>query len=164
MLADYGNRFDLLICDEVHHLPAPSYRQIPLLSTAWYRLGLTATYERQDFAHQELDSSARPGGLQTRIKDLKGEYLADYEIVRLHTTLTDDELARYSACEAALPAFLRASGITPFGSGMGDFLKAAGTCRGARGAAGEIRDAADRHRVRAQTQRAGLPAETALAG
>ncbi|WP_232293911.1 ATP-binding cassette domain-containing protein, partial [Stigmatella aurantiaca] len=44
----HGNRFGLLICDECHHLPAPSYRFIAEGSLAPYRLGLSATLERAD--------------------------------------------------------------------------------------------------------------------
>ncbi|MBN2007455.1 MAG: DEAD/DEAH box helicase [Anaerolineae bacterium] len=39
-----GNQFKLLIFDEIHHLPAPSWREIALMCAAPYRLGLTATY------------------------------------------------------------------------------------------------------------------------
>nr|WP_239643395.1 DEAD/DEAH box helicase [Natronococcus jeotgali] len=45
---EYGDQFGLLIVDEVHRLPAPTYRQIPEMMIAPYRLGLTATYERAD--------------------------------------------------------------------------------------------------------------------
>jgi len=124
--ADYGNRFDLLICDEVHHLPAPSYRQIPLLSTAWFRLGLTATYERLDYTHNDLEFLLGPVVYKCGIDKLKGEYLADYEIIRIRTTLTDEELARYRQCENRYQAFLQGSGIKPFGTGWVDFLKASG--------------------------------------
>ena len=39
-----GNRFKLLVFDEIHHLPAPSWHEIALMCAASYRLGLTATY------------------------------------------------------------------------------------------------------------------------
>ena len=32
--------------DEEHHLPAPTYQQIPEMTIALYRLGLTATFQR----------------------------------------------------------------------------------------------------------------------
>jgi hypothetical protein len=48
---ELGNRFSLVIFDEVHHLPAESFRQIAEMFTATYRLGLTATYEREDMLH-----------------------------------------------------------------------------------------------------------------
>ncbi len=41
-----------LIFDEVHHLPAESYVQIAQMSIAPYRLGLTATFEREDGKHE----------------------------------------------------------------------------------------------------------------
>ncbi len=124
--ADYGNRFDLLVCDEVHHLPAPSYRQIPLLSTAWYRLGLTATYERLDGLHRELEFLLGPVVYKRGIDELAGEYLADYEIIKIRTTLTDAELARYRECENRYRAFLQSAGVNPYGAGWADFLKASG--------------------------------------
>ena len=46
-----GNQFDLIIFDEVHHLPAPGYRLIAEQFIAPYRLGLTATIEREDGLH-----------------------------------------------------------------------------------------------------------------
>ncbi|OYT25687.1 MAG: helicase [Thermofilum sp. ex4484_82] len=49
-----GNKFMLLIFDEVHHLPSPGYRQIAELNAAPYRLGLTATPEREDNLHLNL--------------------------------------------------------------------------------------------------------------
>jgi len=43
-----GNLFKLLIFDEIHHLPAPSWHEIALMCAAPYRLGLTATYPHED--------------------------------------------------------------------------------------------------------------------
>ena len=31
---EYGDQFGLLIADEIHHLPAPTYRQIPEMTIA----------------------------------------------------------------------------------------------------------------------------------
>ncbi|MCK4732463.1 MAG: DEAD/DEAH box helicase family protein, partial [Methanophagales archaeon] len=52
---ELGNRFLLMIFDEVHHLPSPGYANIAELFVAPYRLGLTATYEREDGRHTELE-------------------------------------------------------------------------------------------------------------
>ena len=49
-----GNQFELIIFDEVHHLPAPGYRLIAEQFIAPYRLGLTATIEREDGLHDLL--------------------------------------------------------------------------------------------------------------
>lgn len=56
-----GNQFKLLIFDEIHHLPAPSWREIALMCAAPYRLGLTATYpEFQGPPLLQLPGDVRP--------------------------------------------------------------------------------------------------------
>jgi len=132
--AEYGNRFDLIIFDEVHHLPSPKYRQIPLMSTAWRRLGLTATYERQDGAHEDLEFLVGPVVYRRGIGDLKGEYLSDFEVVRMRTTLTEDEAQRYESQKARYHAFLKKSGIKPFGAGWDEFIKMSAYDKDARAA------------------------------
>ena len=120
---DYGSRFDLVIFDEVHHLPSPKFQQIPMMSTAWNRLGLTATYERQDCAHELLEFLIGPVVYKLGIKDLKGKYLSDYDTVRIRTTLTEDEAERYQAAAKQYFGFLKRTGIKPVGPGWADFLK-----------------------------------------
>lgn len=121
--ADYGDRFDLVIFDEVHHLPSPKCQQIPMLSSAWNRLGLTATYERQDGAHEMLEFLLGPVVYRRGVEDLKGEYLSDYETVRIRTTLTEEEAERYKAAAACYFGFVKKTGIKPFASGWGEFVK-----------------------------------------
>lgn len=121
--ADYGNRFDLIVFDEVHHLPSAKYQQIPAMSTAWCRLGLTATYERRDGAHEMLEFLVGPVVFRMGVGDLVGEYLSDYETVRIRTTLTEAEAARYGECARRYHAFLKRTGLKPFGAGWAEFLK-----------------------------------------
>jgi superfamily II DNA or RNA helicase len=121
-MARYGNRFDLLIFDEVHHLPAPSYRQIPLMSTARYRLGLTATYLRADDAQAELDYLIGPLLYRATITELAGEYLAGYEIVRLRVRLTEEEATRYAAAHTVYREFLHSNKLLPHGAGWQEFI------------------------------------------
>lgn len=45
-MGEFGDAFKLIIFDEVHHLPAPSWQEIGLMSVAPHRLGLTATYPK----------------------------------------------------------------------------------------------------------------------
>ncbi len=47
--------FGLLIFDKCHHLPAPTYRLIAESAFTPLRLGLSATPERSDMAHADLD-------------------------------------------------------------------------------------------------------------
>ena len=54
-MARIGAIFGLLIFDEEHHLPGPTYREAAIMSTAGMRLGLTATPERYDGREVDLD-------------------------------------------------------------------------------------------------------------
>src|SRR2546429_8067406 len=54
------HRFSLLIFDECHHLPASTYRLIAESAFTPLRLGLSATPERTDMAHTDLDELIGP--------------------------------------------------------------------------------------------------------
>lgn len=92
---ELGNRFSLLIFDEVHHLPGESFRQIAEMFTAPYRMGLTATYEREDMLHLELPRLI--GGVVYRLKpeDLAGKYLSDFRLEKVNVELTQEEKVEY---------------------------------------------------------------------
>jgi len=92
---EYGDQFGLLVVDEVHHLPAPTYQQIPEMTIAPYRLGLTATYERADGAHEELKDLLGTVVYREEVDELAGEYLSEYETIHLGVELTEDERERY---------------------------------------------------------------------
>jgi len=90
-----GNKFELLIFDEVHHLPSESYSQIAECFAAPFRLGLTATYERPDGLHDKLPKLV--GGKVCEIKsdDLTEQYLSPYEVKKVYLSLTDEESQKY---------------------------------------------------------------------
>jgi len=93
---EYGDQFGLLVVDEVHHLPAPTYQQIPEMTIAPYRLGLTATYERADGEHDVLeDLLGSVVVYREEVDKLAGEYLSEYETLHLQVELTADERERY---------------------------------------------------------------------
>ena len=93
---EYGDQFGLLVVDEVHHLPAPTYQQIPEMTIAPYRLGLTATYERADGAHEDLKDLLGTVVYREEVDELAGEYLSEYETIHLQVELTSDERERYN--------------------------------------------------------------------
>ena len=72
-----GGRFGLVIFDEVHHLPGELYRQAAEQAIAPFRLGLTATLERDDGKHGHLLDLVGPTVFRLGIKSLAGDILAD---------------------------------------------------------------------------------------
>jgi superfamily II DNA or RNA helicase len=119
----YGNKFGLLIFDEIHHLPAPTYKQIPELSIAPYRLGLTATYRRSDAQHLQLNHLIGPVVFEQKIKDMKGEILSDYEIHKIHIPLTEKEKAIYDKYSESYYKYVKEKQVRYFGNKWNDFIK-----------------------------------------
>lgn len=95
-MANLGNRFEFLIFDECHHLAGGMLRESALLSIAPQRLGLTATLERTDGRHIELEHLIGPVEFRLGIESVKGKTLADYDVIRIPVFLSDDEQQRYS--------------------------------------------------------------------
>ena len=102
----YGNRFGLLVFDEVHHLPAPGYRSIAEGALAPFRLGLTATWERDDGEEQSLAEVLGPVVFRRSIPELSGRFLADYETVRLTVHLSPEERERYAELRQVYLSFV----------------------------------------------------------
>jgi superfamily II DNA or RNA helicase len=90
-----GDRFELIVFDECHHLPGPLRRDAAKMSAAPMRLGLTATPERSDDRHTDLSWLIGPIVYEMPIAAAKGRTLADYEVVRIPVHLSRDEQARY---------------------------------------------------------------------
>lgn len=90
-------RFALLIFDECHHLPAPTYRQIAESAFTPLRLGLSATPERADLAHADLDFLVGPEVYRRSPAELTSErYLAQYREVRINIALSPEDETRYT--------------------------------------------------------------------
>ena len=106
-----GDRFGLIVFDECHHLPGPTYGLAATCAIAPFRLGLTATPERADNAHVQLDHLIGPIVYRREITELRGHYLADYKVESLFVNLTDEERFRYESCREVYRNFLRDNGI-----------------------------------------------------
>jgi superfamily II DNA or RNA helicase len=106
-----GNKFGLIVFDECHHLPGPTYSESAICALAPFRLGLTATPERADFAHEQLDGLIGPIVYRREIAQLKGDFLAHYRVQTLHVELNDEERYRYERARELYKAFLFANGI-----------------------------------------------------
>lgn len=92
------NDIGLLICDEAHHLPSPSYATIATRANAPYRLGLTATPDRADGETSALYELLGPVVYRKAPADLSAEgHIAQYVEKRVFVSLSDDEALRYEA-------------------------------------------------------------------
>ena len=92
-----GNKFSLIIFDELHHLAAPGYRSIAERFASPFRLGLTATIEREDNLHKDFPRLVGGGIVfQARAGDLaRDKHLASYEIGRRQVEMLPEEVEEY---------------------------------------------------------------------
>jgi superfamily II DNA or RNA helicase len=130
----WGHRFGLLVFDECHHLLGPTYLEAAVGSIAPFRLGLTATPERADGQEGLLESLIGPLVYRREIKELAGDFLADYRTERLYVELTADEEARYRQARDVYRRFVDEHGIGMSGpNGWQRFIQE--TCRSKEGRA-----------------------------
>jgi superfamily II DNA or RNA helicase len=100
--------FGILIFDEVHHLPADTYRTVAEGAVATVRLGLSATPERADLRHADLDRLVGPvvyERLPTHLRE--GRHIADYRTERISVALTDREREEYGRAADLYRSYLR---------------------------------------------------------
>jgi superfamily II DNA or RNA helicase len=90
-----GNRFSLLVVDEVHHFGGGGREEALEMCCAAARLGLTATPPEAPAAVDRLTNLMGPVVFQLSIDDLAGEYLAGYQIVTQEVDLDLDERVSY---------------------------------------------------------------------
>lgn len=101
-------RFGLIIWDECHHLPAPTYRFIAEGAFTPFRLGLSATPERSDMAHLDLDYLIGPEVYRRSPAELtEGRYLARYKELRMKVELSPEDEARYAEQHKIYRTFLQ---------------------------------------------------------
>lgn len=106
-----GNLYGLLVFDECHHLPTDFSRVIAEFSIAPFRLGLSATPERSDGKHADLDLLIGPEVYRKTAEELAGHTLAEYELLQIRVTLSDSERDRYDELIKIRNEFLQQSKI-----------------------------------------------------
>ncbi|SEW03377.1 DEAD/DEAH box helicase [Halobacterium jilantaiense] len=125
---DLGDRFGLVVFDEVHHLGGEGFRDIARMLAAPARLGLTATFERPDGAHEVVAELVGPLVYDLDVDDLAGDHLADYDVKRLEVPLTDEERAAYEDAQGTFTDYLTQSNIQfRSGSDYQELVKRSGT-------------------------------------
>ena len=106
-----GNIFELIIFDEIHHLPAPSYRRVATRYLAPYRLGLTATPPSDEGAVELLDEIVGRVVYRLGVEDLVGEHLSEYAVKTVRLPLTPEEKLEYDRLYGVYRDFLRRRNI-----------------------------------------------------
>jgi superfamily II DNA or RNA helicase len=107
-----GNLYALLIFDECHHLPTDFSRVIAEYAIAPYRLGLSATPERTDGKHADLNILIGKEVYRKRAEDLAGKALAEHEIVQIKVKLSQLEREKYNQLIQIRNDFLKESKIS----------------------------------------------------
>jgi superfamily II DNA or RNA helicase len=107
-MARMGAGFGLLIFDEEHHLPGRCRREAAIMSIAPMRLGLTATAERSDGLHKDLDWLIGPEAYHMPFKQAEGSTLAYFDVVRIPVALNRSEQATYDQCSRTIRYFILA--------------------------------------------------------
>ena len=125
---ELGDQFGLAVFDEVHHLGGEGYRDIARLLAAPARMGLTATFERPDGAHEVVADLLGPVVSRRSAEDLAGEHLAAYDIKRIEVELTPEERETYEQNQSVFTDYLRRSNITlRSGGDYQELVKRSGT-------------------------------------
>jgi len=107
-----GNKFCLIIFDEVHHLPGESFIQIAEMCIAPYRVGLTATYERTDGRHAVLEEAIGPVVYEKPIVELVQEdMLAEYETRKIDVEMSEPEREEYEEARKVVKTFREEKGL-----------------------------------------------------
>lgn len=107
-----GNRYALIIFDECHHLPTDFNRVIAEYAIAPYRLGLSATPERTDGKHADLNLLIGKEVYRKTAEELAGSALAKHEVVQIKVKLSQLERERYKQLIEQRNNFLKAAKIS----------------------------------------------------
>jgi superfamily II DNA or RNA helicase len=125
--------YGLLVVDEVHHLPAAQYRRIVGKAAAPYRLGLSATPERADGRHRDLDALIGPVVFHRWPSDLRRQrHIADYIERRIYVDLSPVEQGRYELLMAQFRWYLAQHGLAAAGDCFDALVRRAGYDQAAR--------------------------------
>jgi superfamily II DNA or RNA helicase len=125
---ELGDAFGLVVFDEVHHLGGEGYRDVARLLAAPARMGLTATFERPDGAHEVVAGLVGAKVYDVDADALAGEHLAPYDVKRVEVELTPEERAVYERHQETFVEYLQTSNVQlTSGSDYRELVKRSGT-------------------------------------
>lgn len=111
---EIGGKFSFIIADDVHHIASEGYRQIAEMFSAPYRMGLTATLEREDMLHREIPRLIGGVVFQLEPKDLAGSYLSNFRVEKIVVDLTEEEMKEYEKQHKIFTDYLESKRIRFF--------------------------------------------------
>jgi superfamily II DNA or RNA helicase len=95
-----GDRFDLVIVDEVHHFGNGLRDETLEMTVADARLGLTATPSRDARVSARLAELVGPTVFELAVADLAGGFLASFDAITMYLDLTPVERSAYASLAA----------------------------------------------------------------
>lgn len=128
-----GDRFHLLIVDEVHHFGRGLRDEALEMTVADARLGLTATPARDPSTAARLAELVGPTVFELAVADLAGGFLASFDVITLHVDLAPEERSAYVSLAAVFTsAYTDFRRIAPEASWVDFTHHAARTAEGRR--------------------------------
>ncbi len=106
-----GNRFALLIADECHHLPSPGNRLTAAMAIAPFRMGLSATLDRDEEHSGILTELMGDVCCSIGITELAGNILSAYKVEQIRIQLSGEEAVAYRNNRTIYTNFLRRAAI-----------------------------------------------------
>ncbi|MBI4403365.1 MAG: DEAD/DEAH box helicase [Deltaproteobacteria bacterium] len=96
-MSQIGNRFNLLIIDEIHHFGNGIRDEALEMCTAPYRLGLTATNVTNHKVQERLRELVGPTIYELTVSELKDQYLSPFNLFSIQLHLNMAERKSYEA-------------------------------------------------------------------
>jgi superfamily II DNA or RNA helicase len=121
---EIGDRFELIVVDEVHHFGDGRRDEALELCAAPFRLGLTATPPRRPASERTIELVG-PTVFELAVADLSGRFLAPFQLVILRLDLAPDERREWEQAVATYRPALRAFQRECPGADWLDFARAA---------------------------------------
>lgn len=97
-LSGLRDQFGVVVLDEAHHCPAPSFTEVVGQFAARWRLGLTATPERKDGLHPLMHAALGPELVRMQPRELLAlGSLSASRVTPVHTSFAGGRLDDYAA-------------------------------------------------------------------